>query len=193
MEHALESIFPASVILEAHPRCAISVIVQIVHDDGSALSAAVNCTTLALADAGIPMRQLIGSVTLGLSLEAMGAAAMAGAEAAAAAARDGDADATGEDAAALAASPSPALGAVMDLLADEEAAYGASTTLAFGSVDLQQPLLLHHVGAVPWTVVPQLTASGGAAIKPTLAFLSLALKRKVARDAVNFEELPLEA
>jgi exosome complex component RRP46 len=59
-----------SVVLAAlHPRTSISVIVQVLSEDGSLLSTAINATCLALLDAGISLKSLIGSVTCAISAD----------------------------------------------------------------------------------------------------------------------------
>jgi exosome complex component RRP46 len=55
------------VLTAQHPRTAISVVVQILSDDGSLLSAALHGMCLALAHAGIPMRGMLGSCTLAVT------------------------------------------------------------------------------------------------------------------------------
>jgi exosome complex component RRP41 len=57
----------ASVIL-AHlfPRSTIAITVQVLQDDGACLSVAINAVTLALTNAGIPMRDMVVSCSAGL-------------------------------------------------------------------------------------------------------------------------------
>lgn len=46
-----------------HPNTAISIIIQVVNDDGALLACAVNAACAALVDAGIPMRGLVAAVS----------------------------------------------------------------------------------------------------------------------------------
>jgi ribonuclease PH len=48
------------------PRAVISVVVQVIEDSGSLLSVAINATTLALMDAGVPMLSVVTSSTCAL-------------------------------------------------------------------------------------------------------------------------------
>ncbi|KAJ3092713.1 Exosome component 5 [Quaeritorhiza haematococci] len=62
-ESVLAKICESTIALAMHPRTLIQITAQVLADDGSILSAAVNATTLALIDAGIPMKSLVASVT----------------------------------------------------------------------------------------------------------------------------------
>ncbi|TDH70164.1 hypothetical protein CCR75_003988 [Bremia lactucae] len=53
-----EALAPA-VMLHKLPKCVLSVFVTILEDDGGALAAAINCTSLALADAAVEMYDLV--------------------------------------------------------------------------------------------------------------------------------------
>eukprot|EP01087_Luapelamoeba_hula_P023471 TRINITY_DN8631_c0_g1_i1.p1 TRINITY_DN8631_c0_g1~~TRINITY_DN8631_c0_g1_i1.p1 ORF type:complete len:136 (-),score=22.04 TRINITY_DN8631_c0_g1_i1:55-462(-) len=46
-----------------HPRTEISVLIQVMSDDGSLLAAALNGTCLALIDAGIPLHATVAAIT----------------------------------------------------------------------------------------------------------------------------------
>ena len=61
MRHALE---PA-VFLERYPRSAIDVYAEILEADGGTRTACINAATVALVDAGIPMRDLVASCAAG--------------------------------------------------------------------------------------------------------------------------------
>jgi hypothetical protein len=52
------------VLSTLHPRTVITVVVQVVRDDGSLLAAALNAATLALLDAGIPLRWMLSAVCI---------------------------------------------------------------------------------------------------------------------------------
>merc|ERR1711957_203699 len=51
---------------EQFPRSSIRLFVQILGSEGSAVPAAINAASLALADAGIPMRDLVVASTAGM-------------------------------------------------------------------------------------------------------------------------------
>lgn len=55
----------ASLLLHLYPKSKIQVVVWILADDGGRLCAAINATTLALVDAGIPMKDLVCSCSAG--------------------------------------------------------------------------------------------------------------------------------
>jgi exosome complex component RRP41 len=61
MRHALE---PA-VFLERYPRYAIDVYAEVLQADGGTRTACINAATVALVDAGIPMRDLVSSCAAG--------------------------------------------------------------------------------------------------------------------------------
>ncbi|MFX0108379.1 MAG: exosome complex exonuclease Rrp41 [Candidatus Hodarchaeota archaeon] len=58
------SLKPA-LFLEEFPRAVVDVFIQVIQADGGTRCAAINAASLALADAGIPMRSLIPSVAVG--------------------------------------------------------------------------------------------------------------------------------
>lgn len=53
------------VMVDLMPRCALSVRVTVLCDDGGARAASVNAAVLALADAGVPLRDTASAVTCG--------------------------------------------------------------------------------------------------------------------------------
>jgi len=61
MRHALE---PA-VFLERYPRASIDVFVEILQADGGTRCASINAASVALVDAGIPMRDLVSACAVG--------------------------------------------------------------------------------------------------------------------------------
>lgn len=61
IKRALESI----IFLEEFPRTTIDVYIEIIQADASTRCAALNAAAIALADAGIPMRDLVSSVSVG--------------------------------------------------------------------------------------------------------------------------------
>lgn len=54
-----------NIILELMPRTQIDVFVQVLQADGGTRCAAINAAFLALADAGVPMRDMLGSCAAG--------------------------------------------------------------------------------------------------------------------------------
>ncbi|CAJ1355516.1 unnamed protein product [Effrenium voratum] len=62
----LQQTFESAILLEQYPRSQIRLFVQILQAEGSAMAAAINAATLALADAGIPMRDLVVGCTSGM-------------------------------------------------------------------------------------------------------------------------------
>jgi exosome complex component RRP41 len=54
-----------AIFLEEFPKAVIDVFVQVIQADGGTRCAAINAASLALADAGIPMRSLIPAVAVG--------------------------------------------------------------------------------------------------------------------------------
>jgi exosome complex component RRP41 len=52
--------------LNLHPRSHIDISVQVLQSDGSLLQAAINATTLALIDAGVPVNDYVCAVTCAL-------------------------------------------------------------------------------------------------------------------------------
>lgn len=57
----------ASILLQLHPKSRIQIHVLILADDGGRLCAAINAATLAVMDAGIPMKDFCVACTAGLS------------------------------------------------------------------------------------------------------------------------------
>ncbi len=62
----LQKLFQDVILVDQFPRSQIEIFVEILSQDGSPVSAAINAITIALANAGIPMRDLVSSVTMGL-------------------------------------------------------------------------------------------------------------------------------
>ena len=59
LEQLLVSTLQPCLITALHPRTAISIVVQVTHDDGGLLSAALNGACVALMHAGVPMRGML--------------------------------------------------------------------------------------------------------------------------------------
>ncbi|CAD6194697.1 unnamed protein product [Caenorhabditis auriculariae] len=66
MARLLEKAFESVVITESFPRSQIDIFCEVIQSDGSNLAACVNAASLALADAGIPMKGLASAVTCGV-------------------------------------------------------------------------------------------------------------------------------
>ncbi|DBA03509.1 TPA: hypothetical protein N0F65_011410 [Lagenidium giganteum] len=58
-EQVVRQTFEPIVMVEDFPRAVISVVVQVIEDSGSLLSVAINAVTLALMDAGVPMKSVV--------------------------------------------------------------------------------------------------------------------------------------
>jgi exosome complex component RRP41 len=54
-----------ALFLEEYPRAVIDVFIQVIQADGGTRCAAINAASLALADAGVPMRTLVPAVAVG--------------------------------------------------------------------------------------------------------------------------------
>jgi exosome complex component RRP41 len=63
--HLLQKALSASVLLHLYPKCKISVTVMVLADDGGRLEAVINAATLALIDAGIPMKDMVCACSAG--------------------------------------------------------------------------------------------------------------------------------
>jgi len=66
-EHLIRSAVENAILSTLHPRTAINIIVQVLSEDGSIISAAVNGVSIALLDAGISMKSMVASVTCALT------------------------------------------------------------------------------------------------------------------------------
>ena len=68
LERALwiQKIFQEAIVMELFPRSQIEIFVEILQQDGSPVSAAINAVSLALINAGIPVKDIVSSSTLGL-------------------------------------------------------------------------------------------------------------------------------
>eukprot|EP00193_Tetraselmis_chui_P003831 CAMPEP_0177759776 /NCGR_PEP_ID=MMETSP0491_2-20121128/4909_1 /TAXON_ID=63592 /ORGANISM="Tetraselmis chuii, Strain PLY429" /LENGTH=241 /DNA_ID=CAMNT_0019275621 /DNA_START=132 /DNA_END=857 /DNA_ORIENTATION=+ len=62
-EHVVRRTLETALLRTVHPRTVVQVVLQVVSDDGSLLSAALNAACFALVDAGLPMSRLFSSVT----------------------------------------------------------------------------------------------------------------------------------
>lgn len=64
MESILRSAFEPVILGGMMPRTLVQIVIQILKDDGSVLAAAVNAITVALLDAGIPMKHMVAAITV---------------------------------------------------------------------------------------------------------------------------------
>lgn len=56
----------AAILLHLYPKSMIEIVVWVLADDGGRLCAAINATTLALIDAGVPLKDLVCACSAGL-------------------------------------------------------------------------------------------------------------------------------
>jgi len=59
IEAFVRGTFSEAILRSLHPRTQIEITIQVLEDDGAILSTAINATTLALVNAGIPMRAMV--------------------------------------------------------------------------------------------------------------------------------------
>uniref|UniRef100_UPI00358F303C exosome complex component RRP46 isoform X1 n=1 Tax=Myxine glutinosa TaxID=7769 RepID=UPI00358F303C len=55
-EHMIRGVVEGTVLTGLHPRTSITLVLQVIQDSGSLLACCMNATSLALIDAGLPMR-----------------------------------------------------------------------------------------------------------------------------------------
>lgn len=65
-EQIIRQTFEPVIMAENFPRAVISIVVQVIEDNGSLLSVAINAVSLALMDAGVPMLAVVTSATCGM-------------------------------------------------------------------------------------------------------------------------------
>ncbi|XP_050991750.1 exosome complex component RRP46 [Labeo rohita] len=68
-EQCVRETCEAAILLTLHPRSSVTLILQVIHDDGSLLSCCLNAACMALMDAGLPMSHLFCGVTCAISKE----------------------------------------------------------------------------------------------------------------------------
>jgi exosome complex component RRP41 len=64
--HQLKRAMEAAILLHLYPKSKIEIVVWILADDGGRLCAAINAATLALVDAGVPLKDLVCACSAGL-------------------------------------------------------------------------------------------------------------------------------
>jgi exosome complex component RRP41 len=65
MQTTISDAFASAIFTHLYPHSTISITLHILSQDGSLLAACINATTLALIDAGIPMRDYVVACTAG--------------------------------------------------------------------------------------------------------------------------------
>lgn len=65
MQHTIASAFSSTLFLNLYPHSTITLTLHVLSQDGSLLACLLNAATLALIDAGIPMRNYISACTCG--------------------------------------------------------------------------------------------------------------------------------
>jgi hypothetical protein len=181
LERAVHAVFDGVIVSAAHPRTVINVDVQVIHDDGALLPAVLNCVTLALVDAGIPIDGMVAAVSAGLTRpDADGGAAAAVPVIPALAGREAPDGGVPEGA------------PVLDLLASEEGrscrvagAYAFKGPQQAAAAGGGAPIFTRQAGAGSWDDTQTLLDAASTAAGTVLAFLRLAAQNKVARDGVN--------
>jgi exosome complex component RRP41 len=65
LEAAIRNALEQTVMLESYPRSMISVSISVLQNDGAVLPACINAASLALVNAGIPMKELLVACSAG--------------------------------------------------------------------------------------------------------------------------------
>ncbi|KAJ1554041.1 Exosome component 5, partial [Nowakowskiella sp. JEL0078] len=68
-EKTIRETFSSAILLALHPRTSIQITIQVLTEDGSILASAINAASLALIDAGIPMKCAPGAVVCAIDEE----------------------------------------------------------------------------------------------------------------------------
>uniref|UniRef100_A0A3Q0TG69 Exosome complex component RRP46 n=1 Tax=Amphilophus citrinellus TaxID=61819 RepID=A0A3Q0TG69_AMPCI len=68
-EQCLRETCEASLLLTLHPRSSLTLVLQVLHDDGSLLACCLNAACMALMDAGLPMDCLFCGVTCAINTD----------------------------------------------------------------------------------------------------------------------------
>jgi ribonuclease PH len=66
---SLKKTFEATILTTLYPRSAISIFVEVLQADGGDYAVCVNAATLALIDAGIPIRDVCCAVSCGVAIK----------------------------------------------------------------------------------------------------------------------------
>eukprot|EP01125_Pyxidicula_operculata_P001609 TRINITY_DN1145_c0_g1_i1.p1 TRINITY_DN1145_c0_g1~~TRINITY_DN1145_c0_g1_i1.p1 ORF type:complete len:221 (-),score=20.90 TRINITY_DN1145_c0_g1_i1:109-771(-) len=62
MESYIKKTFEENILTTLHPRTQIKIVIQVLHEDGSVLASCMNGATMALLDAGIPLKLSLFSI-----------------------------------------------------------------------------------------------------------------------------------
>lgn len=65
MQYTVSSAFATTIFTSAYPHSVITIILHVLSQDGSLLAACLNAATLALIDAGVPMKDYVSACTVG--------------------------------------------------------------------------------------------------------------------------------
>ncbi|KAG1704063.1 hypothetical protein DVH05_006076 [Phytophthora capsici] len=65
-EQIIRETFTPIVVTDSFPRAVISIVVQVIEDNGSLLAVAINAVSLALMDAGVPMTSVVTATSCSL-------------------------------------------------------------------------------------------------------------------------------
>ncbi|KAL4173804.1 hypothetical protein KRP22_005751 [Phytophthora ramorum] len=65
-EQVIRETFTPIVLTDCFPRAVISIVVQVIEDNGSLLAVAINAVSLALMDAGVPMTSVVTATSCGI-------------------------------------------------------------------------------------------------------------------------------
>lgn len=65
MQHSISSAFSDTVFTSFYPHSTITISLHVLSQDGALLAACLNAATLALIDAGVPMKDYISACTIG--------------------------------------------------------------------------------------------------------------------------------
>lgn len=63
----IKQTFESAILLHLYPRSQISIYIQVLVDDGGALTAAINAASVALINAGIPMKEFVSACCVGFA------------------------------------------------------------------------------------------------------------------------------
>ena len=162
----LRQVLAPVLVLSAHPRSVVTLSVHVQADDGSAPAVALNAAVLALVDAGVPLRGLLGAVTLGWGL--------GGGEVPGAALDLSAAEAAGAGARGLAVYAAQGCAAGTGEGEGEEGGEGPLALVLEGPV---------AAGALSDALRGAARPAAGAVVD----FMRAALREKVLRDALHFE------
>lgn len=65
MQYTISSAFTTTVFTSLYPHSTITIVLHVLSQDGALLAACINAATLALIDAGVPMKDYIAACTTG--------------------------------------------------------------------------------------------------------------------------------